>query len=213
MYETIRLKLRKLYIKLTSKFRKQKIKNMNFSIISNNCWGGFIYQSYNLKYNTPTLGMFFMADDYIKFISDIKKYLNHNITFIHPNESKWYEEVKHTHNYGNYPVARLKDIELFFLHYNSEEEALNKWNKRKERINFDNILYKFSEMNCCSQKHIKEFQKLNLKNKICFISKKNKGLKNNYTYVVAKNEVTASREPFGHSNVVNINNIINKMEK
>ena len=36
-YETIRLKLRKYYIKVTYKQRRKKINTEDFTIISNNC--------------------------------------------------------------------------------------------------------------------------------------------------------------------------------
>ena len=80
--DTIKLKLRKFYIKKTSKIRKRKLNNNDFTIISNNCWAGTIYQSYGLEYNTPTLGLFFMAKDYIKFVSNLKYYINKELVFI-----------------------------------------------------------------------------------------------------------------------------------
>ena len=37
------------------------------------------------------------------------------------------------------PIGILDDIEVIFLHYKSEDEAYQKWNRRKERIVWDNI--------------------------------------------------------------------------
>ena len=87
--ETIRIKLGRFYITKTAKIRRKRIKIENFTIISNNCWGGFIYQSYNLKYNTPTIGLFFMAEDYIEFLKDIKKWIYKPIQFINYQDSKY----------------------------------------------------------------------------------------------------------------------------
>ena len=214
-YETIRIKLRKYYIKATYKIRKKKINCDNFTIISNNCWGGFVYQSYGLKYLTPTIGCFFIADDYIRFISDIKKYLNHNeLRFIEPTKSKWYQDIKNISKFGEYPIGVIDDIEIHFLHYTSSEMAKEKWEERKKRINYDKIIYKFSEMNLCSEKNILDFQKLNLKNKICFISNKYAKLKNDFTFVVNKKNgfIRASEEPVGKSKII-INNVINNLNK
>ena len=210
--EILFLKLRKKYIKKTSWKRKKKLKNYDFTIISNNCWGGLIYQSYGLKYNTPTIGCYFMSDDYIKFISNIHNYINQNLCFIDPKTSKWYSNVKDYKNYGKYPVGRLGDIEIFFMHYSSEQEALNKWNKRKKRINYNNILFKFSEMNNCNKKNIEQFQNLKLNNKICFISKKYKQMENSYTVVVSKKNVTITKEPFGNSTKINITKLLNTLK-
>ncbi|MBV5343054.1 DUF1919 domain-containing protein, partial [bacterium] len=49
------------------RLRKQN-KNLDFTIISNNCWGGGIYEDLNLKYNSPTVGLFFYAPCYIEFL-------------------------------------------------------------------------------------------------------------------------------------------------
>lgn len=44
-FEGIRLKLKKLYFDSTAKLRRKLLKHTDFTIISNNCWGGFVYQS------------------------------------------------------------------------------------------------------------------------------------------------------------------------
>ena len=206
--------MKKIIIKI-NKIRRKRINKEDFTIISNNCWAGFVYQSYGLKYNTPTLGMFFVADDYIKFISNLKYYFSINeFLEVKPTESKWYEKLKNISKYGEYPIARLGDIELHLLHYSSLKEAEKKWNRRKERINYNSMLIKFSEMNQCNEQNIIDFQKLNYDKKICFISKKYKHLENNYTFVVSndmKKQIKTTDEPIGNSRVVNINNIINNL--
>ena len=64
-YEGLRLKLFKPLC--TGKFFvKRKIKqhkNNDFTIISNNCWGGMIYESYGLPEQSPTVEMSFMPFD------------------------------------------------------------------------------------------------------------------------------------------------------
>lgn len=49
--ETIRMKVRRFYMNKTARYRRKRIHQTDFTIISNNCWGGFIYQSYGLDYN------------------------------------------------------------------------------------------------------------------------------------------------------------------
>ena len=68
--EGLRLKLLK-YPRTGKQFTSRRIKQLkqtDFTIISNNCWGGMIYESYGLSKQSPTVGMFFMAPDYIKFV-------------------------------------------------------------------------------------------------------------------------------------------------
>lgn len=210
-YETVRLKIRKYYIKATYKLRRKKINCDNFTIISNNCWGGIVYQSYGLKYNTPTVGLFFMAEDYIKFVFNIREYLNYELKFINYKESKRYKLLGET---LNYPIARLNDIEIYFMHYKTENEAREKWERRCKRINWNKILFKFSNQNCCSKEHIKKFMALPEKNKVCFVNKdfhvdgiiKIKQL-------FQSEDVKASYEPFGNSKYINVNKLINDLQK
>ena len=74
-YEGLRLKVLKSWRVGLADWRKKQLKSTDFTIISNNCWGGMIYESYNLPKESPTVGMFFMAKDYIEFLSDLKGYI------------------------------------------------------------------------------------------------------------------------------------------
>lgn len=211
--ETIKIKIRRKYILITAKKRSLLLRKKKFTIISNNCWGGFVYQSYNLPYQTPTIGMFFMAKDYIKFITNIHKYLAiDKFEEVAPENSKWYQLLCNKPNFGRYPIAKLDDIELHLLHYSSVDEAEKKWNQRKKRIDFSNIIFKFSEMNDCEESDIVDFQNINYKNKICFISANYENIKNDYTIVVSRkvnNGLKSSCEPIGNSKKININDFIN----
>ena len=64
-------KFKNAIIKAKNKYQcsleRKKLKHTDFCIISNNCWGGFIYQKFGIKYNTPTIGLFIYERYYIKF--------------------------------------------------------------------------------------------------------------------------------------------------
>lgn len=211
-YEGLRLKIRKKYIKLTSKYRRKKIISDNFTIISNNCWGGTIYQSYGIENKSPTIGLFFMAEDYIKFVYNIREYVNLKLEFIKPNETKYINYFKNHNKFAQYPIGKLGDIEIHFLHYNSEQEAFEKWNRRVKRINWEKIIFKFNDQNLCTPELIKKFSDLQVRNKICFTSKEYNyehmyHIKSIFNYP----NVKASYEPFGNSFYININDLINKL--
>ncbi|MGV1069555.1 DUF1919 domain-containing protein [Clostridium perfringens] len=163
--------------KFNSKIRSISLRNKDFSIISNNCWGGIIYQRYNLKYSSPTIGMYFMADDYIKFLKRIRYYLKQTITFIDIEKSKYYKVLKEQ-NYNGL-IAKIDDIEIMFLHYNDIKEAKEKWERRTKRINWQNLIVKFNDQNLCEYKHLEQFDELEFENKICFTSKGYKNIKSN----------------------------------
>lgn len=149
-------------------FVKHSIKSRDFTIISNNCWAGRVYQYLDMPYLSPTAGLYFFAPDYIKFVSDLKRYLDTPLRFIKPEESKYFEELK-TRKQLDKPIGILDDVEIVFLHYKSREEALEKWNRRKGRVNFDNIILKFSWMNLCTDEHLEKFDSLPFKNKIIIV--------------------------------------------
>lgn len=155
---------------------KYILKCNDFTIISNNCWGGRVYQRYALPYTSPTVGLMFYADEYIKFVSNLKYYLDQELTFIPKTESKYYQYYKEKDKY--YPIGVLDDIEIVFLHYKSEEEARKKWNRRKARINWNNLIVKFNDQNRCTPEHIKAFDQLPYQHKVCFVANPVKGTKN-----------------------------------
>ena len=157
-------KLEKLFYEIKRFFVKKSIKNKDFSIISNNCWAGRVYQYRDMPYLSPTAGLYFFAPDYIKFVSDLRRYIDTPLRFINPEESKYYDEIK-KRNQTDKPIGILDDVEIVFLHYKTKEEAEEKWNRRKERVNFDNIILKFSRMDLCTENEIEAFDKLTFKNK------------------------------------------------
>ena len=173
-YEGLRLKILKYWRVGLADWRRKQLKSTDFTIISNNCWGGMIYESYNLPKESPTVGMFFMAKDYIEFLSDLRGYVNGKLTFIKPEESRWKDmpQVSEDKRFGSYPVGVLSNgknsIEIFFLHYHSEQEAREKWERRVQRINWNKLLIKFNDQNGCTEKEVNKFMKMAYKNKLFF---------------------------------------------
>lgn len=171
----VKKRLKDIYYKYTGIFKQRKLKNKNFSIISNNCFGGIIYRNNHLLYNSPTCGLFFMAPEYIKFIYNIRKYINDvEIEEVKIENSKYFQYLKEKNYTGI--IGKIDDIEICFLHYTDIKEVNEKWNRRSKRINWNNIIYKFNDQNLCTYKELKEFDDFKAKNKICFTAKKYKDL-------------------------------------
>lgn len=211
--EGLRLKINKyLRLKYANK-RQNELNNKDFTIISNNCWGGMIYESYNLEKQSPTVGLFFMAKDYIDFISNLRENLDSEISFINPKDSKYYNELKGNKKFGTYPIGKIGDIEIMFLHYKSQKEAYEKWTRRKKRVNFEKLIIKFNDQNGCTQNDIDRFMNLEYKNKLFFTTKKWKNINKKYTIKVFqlfnKKYINSSMEPFGKR----ITNYINQIDE
>lgn len=219
-YEGLRLKILELWRIGLAKQRKKYLKFENFTIISNNCWGGMVYESYDLPKNSPTVGLFFVALDYIEFLSDLKGYINGKLTFIKPEESRWKNmpQIASDKRFGSYPIGVLsngkKTIEIFFLHYHSKEEAMEKWQRRVQRVNWNRLLVKFNDQNGCTESDLEQFLKLPYKNKL-FFTCRHWSHENKDCVVIRQfldnTSISASHEPFGKSRYINVTNIINAL--
>lgn len=181
LVKRIRTKLLREYFKLvdlfTEKNRFQKYKDRTFTIISNNCWGGTVYEYCGLNKLSPTVGSYFFAKDYLKFVSNLEYYLSCELRMITYKESK-YKDILVLKGQQDVPVGVLDDIEIVFLHYKDPKVAEEKWNRRLSRVNWDNLVVKFSEMNLCEQDDLFYFDSLPYKNKIIFTKQKYDGLNN-----------------------------------
>lgn len=52
------------------------------------------------------------------------------------------------------------------MHYHSEQEAREKWERRIQRINWDKLLVKFNDQNGCTETEVEKFMSLPFKNKL-----------------------------------------------
>lgn len=145
--------------------KRKRLKNENFTIISNNCIGGFIYQDLKQPYLTPTANIYISPEDFVKFCKNIKKYIKIEM-----------KEVKEPN--VSCPVGMIKDVKIYFVHYKTFQEGKEKWDYRKKRINYQNLYCIMTDRNtiycepsACDDKIIYEFDRLPIKNKVVFTSK------------------------------------------
>ena len=163
----------------------------------------------------------FTAKDYIEFLSDLKGYIFGKLTFINPEESRWKDapQVSGDKRFGTYPVGVLSNgkntIELFFLHYHSEKEAREKWERRIKRINWDKLLVKFNDQNGCTETEVNRFIGLPYKNKLFFTCKEWPNLNGEgYTFIrqFPKHDfIMASYELFGKNRYIDRTEVLNSL--
>lgn len=140
-----------------NKKKRDNLTNTSFTILSSNCTGGVIYHQLGLKFTSPTINLYMTPSDFIKFCKNLKYYLEFELI-----------SVDNT-NY-DYPLARLDDIILHMVHYDTFEQAKYKWDIRKKRINFENLFIMCFERDGCAYEDIEAFNKLPYKNKIFFVA-------------------------------------------
>lgn len=139
--------------------RRKKLNNTDFTIIANNCWAGVCYEWFNMPKQSPTVGMYFFPDEYINFLTNLKSLLALDFEVVSAQESKYYNELK-KRGQDNVMIGKLGNVEMTLLHYHDKNIAMEKWKRRVDRINWNNMIYKFSYMNGCRDEHVHAFEKL-----------------------------------------------------
>ncbi len=138
--------------------RKKKLKNKDISIIANNCNGGIIAHDLGLQFNSPFVNIGIWPDDYLKFLKNMDYYLS-------------LDPVKTEETYNDGWFAKIDDIKVLFIHCASYEEGYNNWQRRKQRINKDNMFVLFCDKLGCTYENIKEFDELHFEHKVVFTHK------------------------------------------
>jgi len=127
---------------------RKNLKNTTFSLISGDCLGGVMLHDLHMKFTTPTINLWMYPKDFIKFVGNLKYYMNKKMIFIHEKGI-------------SYPVGCLdNDIKVYFKHYADEHSALEKWNERKNRLNYNNIFVIMTDANGFNEEDLKEFNKI-----------------------------------------------------
>lgn len=215
-WETVRLKWRSnVTVPLLRDRLRSELDITDFTIISNNCWGGMVYESYGLRKMSPTVGMFIMPADFVDFCSDLSVYLARPLEFIAPKKSKWEEVLSTNDNWGTYPIGCLGNVELHMLHYHDEDIARRKWESRVGRVNSHRILYKLNDQNGATEYDLRAFDALPLEHKVIFSAREHPAISSCIKLECPANHdfIHASYEPFGHNKDFDVTRYINEVLK
>ena len=134
------------------------------TIFSMNCMGGLIYHYLDLKFMSPMIKLGIQDLDYLRLLQDPKRYFSADLSFVR-YDSKTYPGLCCA-------VAACEDISIFFGHYSSYEEEEKKWNQRKKRIDWDNLVVLNNNDN---EDMVRQFAVLPYERKACFTRAKVEG--------------------------------------
>lgn len=140
-------KHRKLNIK-----NRERLQAKDITIISENCLGGILTHDLGLQFKSPTINLFFRAEDFIKFCENLRYYLSID-QFVECTDAVIIEQ-------RTYPIVYLGDVLLYLVHYHSVSEAQRKWNERKKRVNWDNIIIMCTDRDGMTNELKERFEKL-----------------------------------------------------
>ena len=125
-------KIEKARISICDDFRKRN-KNHDFTLISQNCVGGVIYSDLGIPFNSPTINLFIEDDNFVKLAENPKYYFSIKAQ---PLVDKFIDPIDPS---ISYPKILIEDIEICCLHYKNCQEAIDAWERRRKRINYNNI--------------------------------------------------------------------------
>lgn len=136
---------------------KKKLKNYTPTIIASDCFGTFVYHNLGLKFNSPTINLYFSKQDFVIFVNNLEGFLKSDIIEVFDDTKK-------------FPVGEIqyngKKVIVNFMHYDTFEEAKNKWNERKKRVDFSNIFVIQLIAEGLTEEDVVSFDKIKYKNKM-----------------------------------------------
>lgn len=160
----------------------RQLQQSRLSVFSRNCFGGLLQHTLGLPFYSPLGNIGLSGENFIRFLSAPRDYVKEIPTF---KKAKLNMQTGQKHNYVD-----LGDIWLSTMHYETFEEFIDMWDRRKTRINWDNI---FVEMFLIKEEKnlLEQFDALPYAKKVCFVP-----FKSNFDsawYIDPKIDKTATR--------------------
>lgn len=144
--------------------------------------GGVTYHTLGMEFLSPFINLYLKEEDYLKLLSNIKYYINCKLKFIRWEYNKSYKR--------DFPVCALDDVELYFNHYFSFDEAEKSWHNRCLKINWKNL---FVMMYTENKDVLERFDRLKFDKKICFVPFKS-NLKSSYSIIFSSSKEVEKKE-------------------
>ena len=141
--------------RIYKELKRLRLKNGTATIIASNCVGTFIYHDMKQQFRSPTINLSFDMNDYVRFLEKLPWYLEQPVV---PYEDDRFD----------FPCGMVGDVEIRFNHYNTFQEATEKWNERKQRIDWNNLYIIGVDRDNCTYDSIRRFDALPYPNKVIF---------------------------------------------
>ena len=116
-----------------------RIKEARFSILSETCYAGILYNTLCMEVLSPFKNLWVARKDYFRILADLPHYMSLSPVLWKPSDY-----AARPYDQPGYPILRLDgDILLNCNHYSDPDDAISKWNERRRKINYQNILATF----------------------------------------------------------------------
>lgn len=149
-----------------------EIKNSGVSLITEACYGGYIYNQLGLKFTSPFINTRIQQNDYLRLLKNLDYYLEQkiklreeidfpissdNVSFGYYNMITWGK--------SGYFIFDLGDIPLHAIHAMDVQSYLDEWERRRARINKNKL---FVMMIIDNDVDAERFSQLSFENKVGF---------------------------------------------
>ena len=149
------------------------------SFVSENCRASELHNWLQIPYRSPFMNAVLDSEVFGRFLQNLEFNVNQPLTFISIENCT--TRQKSSQSIGHYiPIVYFGDpsLEIHFIHNTSDQEVLEKWNRRIKRINYDKII----TINAPKKYKNKFFRDIHLGDGEIIITKNNK----EYTFIMEK---------------------------
>jgi len=167
MYQKLKRRVNRWRFKVSVR----RLEKSKFCIVANNCFGSRFYKILNREYNTPFIGVFILPECFVKLVANFEYYIGLDMKFEENSKYDYINKLRRNHD-EDYPLGLLGDVEINFLHYKTKEEAIEKWNRRKSRMDWDQLHFIMIANGPCDEDRMVEFIQNEPQNKVCFHKQK-----------------------------------------
>ena len=136
----------------------RRLQRSRLSIFSSFCFGGFISNMLGLQFRSPFINLAIGEQEYIKLLRAPRIYMEEQFYF---KKTGFERNLKR-----DFPIVTLGNVDISMNHDTDFNEAVEKWNRRKTRINWYNL---FVTMATESEEILEEFDALPYGKKVCFV--------------------------------------------
>lgn len=139
--KSLGMKIRQFNRRFIEKRYRKRIKNTSCSIIAQNCVGGVIYSALGMEFKSPTINVYIEDENFVKLVENLEYYMSL------PAEPKIEKFAASPDGKIVFPKIAVGDIEICCMHYHSCQEAIDAWERRKKRVDLNNVCVIANEWN------------------------------------------------------------------
>lgn len=158
-------KLKDLRKLLIDRHNRKRLTNLTPTLLSSNCTAGVLYHCLGLEFRSPFINLWLTNEDFVTAMENLDDFLSTPL-------------IRDTDCPKPYPVGiGYNNTRIYFLHYESWDDAIQKWEQRKSRIDTKNMAVMLTNLGSPGAESknedalLQRFDALPFPNKIVFTSK------------------------------------------